>query len=72
VLVVLSIHPSRHPSRSSKFLIPEEEDDGTGGGRRLMAATTIYPHVHVILLVGKKIPMDQSGAHSSDTPIRLP
>ncbi len=37
-----------------------------------MAATTIYPHVHVILLVGKKIPMDQSGAHSSDTPIRLP
>jgi hypothetical protein len=22
--------------------------------------------------MGKKIPMDQSGAHSSDTPIRLP
>jgi hypothetical protein len=37
-----------HPS---KFLIPEEEDAGTGGRRRLMAATTVYPHVHVILLV---------------------
>jgi hypothetical protein len=47
-VVVLSIHPSHHPSR--KFLIPEEEDDGTGGGRRLMAMATIYPHVHVILL----------------------
>jgi len=34
VVVVLSIHPSRHPSRlhPSKFLIPEEEDDGRGGG----------------------------------------
>jgi hypothetical protein len=41
VVVVLSIHPSRHPS---KFLIPEEEDDGTGGGR--MAA--VYPNVYVI------------------------
>jgi len=28
VVVLLSIHPSR----SSKFLIPEEEDDGTRGG----------------------------------------
>jgi hypothetical protein len=39
VVVVLSIHPSRHPSirlviHSSNFLIPEEEDDGRGGGRR--------------------------------------
>jgi hypothetical protein len=32
VVVLLSIHPSCHPSRSSKFLIPEEEDDGRGGG----------------------------------------
>jgi len=31
VVVLLSIHPPRHPSCSSKFLIPEEKDDGTGG-----------------------------------------
>ncbi len=43
----LSIRPVICPS---KFLIPEKEDDGTGGGQRLMAATSVYPHVHVILL----------------------
>jgi hypothetical protein len=32
VVVVFSIHPSRHPS---KFLIPEEED-GRGGGKTLV------------------------------------
>jgi hypothetical protein len=46
-VVILSIHPSIHPSKS---LIPKEKDDGTGGGRRLMAAAAVYPHVHVILL----------------------
>jgi hypothetical protein len=45
VVVLLSIHPSRHPSRSSKFLIPEEEDDGRGGGRM---AAAVYPNVYVI------------------------
>jgi len=30
--VATSIHPSRHPSRSSKFLISKEEEDGTGRG----------------------------------------
>ncbi len=39
VVVLLSIHSSRHPSHSSKFLILEEEDDGRGGGRRM--ATTV-------------------------------
>jgi hypothetical protein len=53
-VVRLSIHASqfiiRPVIRPSKFFIPEEEGDGTGGGRRLMAATSVYPHVHVILL----------------------
>jgi len=45
VVVVLSIHPSRHPS--IQVLIPEEEDDGRGGGGR-MAAAAVYPNVYVI------------------------
>jgi hypothetical protein len=41
--VLLSIHPSHHPS--SKFLIPEEEYDGSGGRRRQMAAAAVYPNI---------------------------
>ncbi len=54
MVVVLSIHASQFVIRPvihpSKFLILKEEDDGMGGRRRLMAATSVYPHVHVIML----------------------
>jgi hypothetical protein len=44
LVVVLSIRPSRHPS---KFLIPEEEDDGRRGRRRMVAAAVYYSKIIV-------------------------
>jgi len=47
-------------------------------GQKLGSAWKILPVTarsllgQFVLAMGKKIPMDQSGAHSSDTPIRLP
>jgi len=46
-MVVVGDRRPFHPSVPSSL---DEEDDGTGGGRRFMAAATVYPHVHVILL----------------------
>jgi len=47
-------------------------------GQKLGSAWKILPVTarsllgQFVLAMDKKIPMDQSGAHSSDTPIRLP
>jgi len=45
VVVVLSIHPSRHPSIQVPH--PKEEDNGRAGGGR-MAAAAVYTNVYVI------------------------
>jgi hypothetical protein len=43
-VVVLSIHPSRHPS----IQVQEEDDGRGGGGGRRMATAAVYPNILTI------------------------
>jgi hypothetical protein len=51
VMVILSIHPSRHCHviHPSKFLILEEEDDGRGGGGKTLVVLQFAKSYKLIL-----------------------